>query len=101
MDTDTAAFLAVVLTASVAYSRALGATQCQIAAWVIAAFRTPSRWRGLVNLGVGVALATAVSVVAAWQAGNWGLLPAGVLAGVLASVEAAKVHDDAAAKEKA
>ena len=93
MDGDLARFLAILAAASVAYSRALGGYQQQISAWVIAAGRVPSRWRGLVNLGVGVALATAVAAVASWQAGDWAVLAVGFLSGILASVEAAKVHD--------
>ncbi|HEV2529587.1 MAG TPA: hypothetical protein VGT61_14155 [Thermomicrobiales bacterium] len=45
-------------------------------------------FRGLVNLGTGVAIATAFTVVAAVQPGQPGIIAVGVLAGVFASVEA-------------
>lgn len=93
MDGDLAKLLAIVAAASVAYGKILGPYQMQLSEWVIAAGRVPSRWRGLVNLGVGVALATAVAAVASWQAGDWAVLAVGFLGGILASVEAAKVHD--------
>jgi hypothetical protein len=72
---------------------ALGSQQCQIVEWVIAAGQIKSRYRGLVNLIVGMLLAGAFSGLAAWQAGDWAILSGRLLAGMLASVEAARVHD--------
>jgi hypothetical protein len=75
------------------YAKAFGAYQFEIVQWVIDAGRVPGRFRGVVNLIVGMAIATAFGGLSAWQAGDPRLLALGLLAGVLASVEAAKVHD--------
>jgi hypothetical protein len=61
--------------------------------WVIDAGRVPGRFRGLVNLATRKALAAAFGVLGAWQASDPSILALGLLAGVLASVESAKVHD--------
>ena len=96
MDDQIAQLLALVATVvalSAGYAKAFGAYQCQIVQWVIDAGRVASRFRGIVNLIVGVAIAAAFGGLGAWQAGDPGILALGLLAGVLASVEAAKVHD--------
>lgn len=91
------AAIAVVTGASLAYAKALGQSQSQIVEWLIAAFRVASRWRGLLNLATGVVLAVALSAVAAISVGDWRIVGTGLLAGVLASVEASRAHDAAAA----
>jgi hypothetical protein len=85
--------IAVVTGLSVAYGKAFGPYQTQVAQWVIDALGIARRYRGLVNLGTGVAIATAFTVVAAGQLGQPGIIAIGVLAGVFASVEAGRVHD--------
>jgi hypothetical protein len=87
------ALVAAVVALAAGYAKAFGASQYRIVEWVIAAGRVPGRFRGVVNLAVGVAIATAFGGLSAWQAGDPRLLALGLLAGVLASVEAAKVHD--------
>lgn len=89
------AIIAVVVAVSLAYGKAFGATQCQIVEWFVQGFRIPSRWKGLLNLVIGVALAALVALFAAVKTGEWSIVGVGALAGVLASVEAARVHDDA------
>lgn len=85
--------IAVVTGLSVAYGKAFGPYQTQVAQWVIDALGIARRYRGLVNLAVGIMIATAFTVVAAVQLGQSGLIAVGVLAGAFASVEAARVHD--------
>jgi hypothetical protein len=87
------ASVAAVVALAAGYAKAFGAYQCQLVQWVIDAGRVPGRRRGLVNLAVGTALAAAFGALGAWQADDPGILALGLLAGVLASVEAAKVHD--------
>jgi hypothetical protein len=87
------ALVATVVALATGYAKAFDAYQFQIVQWVIDAGRVPGRFRGMVYLIVGVAIAAAFSGLGAWQAGDPGLLALGLLAGVLASVEAAKVHD--------
>ena len=84
---------AAVVAVSIGYGQVFGKYQFQLVEWLVAATAIPSRYRGLLNLAVGVAIATSYSGFAAWQAGEWRLLALGSLAGVFAAVEAAKVHD--------
>ncbi len=85
--------IAVVTGLSVAYGKAFGPYQTQVAQWVIHAAGVPRRLRGVVNLATGVVIATAFTVVAALHLGQPGIIAVGVLAGVFASVEAGRVHD--------
>jgi cobalamin synthase len=87
------ALVAMVVALAAGYAKAFGVYQCQLVQWVIDAGEVPGRFRGLVNLAVGTALAAAFGALGARQADDPGLLALGLLAGVLASVEAAKVHD--------
>ena len=50
-------------------------------------------WRGLLNLGIGLLLAQSLTGLAVWMIGDPRFLAIGVLAGLIASVEAARVHD--------
>lgn len=86
---------------SLLYAQRFGDAQCQLVEWVIAAGKVPGRWRGLLNLGVGVALALAFTGLGALVAGDATILAAGCLAGVLASIQAAKAHDQADASPPA
>lgn len=93
MDDQIARLLALVAAVATGYGKLFGQYQFQIVEWVIAAGSIDGRYRGIMNLLVGVALAGMFSGLAAWQIGDWSLVIVGLLAGVLASVEAAKVHD--------
>jgi hypothetical protein len=94
MDSEIGGLLAMLFAVVALYAKYVGPYQTQLSEWVIEARQVESRYKGLVNLAVGVVLAVAISGVAAWYLGNLFILPVGVLAGALASVEAAKVHDD-------
>lgn len=98
---DLLTLIGAVVALGAGYARLFGARQTQVVEWVVAGFRVKGRWRGLVNLAVGLAIAGAVSAYAAWRAGEWALFAAGLLAGLLASDEAARVHDESATKERA
>lgn len=91
--TQLLAMIAAVVALSVAYGKALGGYQYQIVEWVVDAFEVKSRYKGLVNLGVGIVLAACFAFLVAWQSGEWFVMATGILAGVLASVEASKIHD--------
>lgn len=93
MDDQIVQLFAVLAVAVGLYAKAFGQYQFQIAEWIIAARQVESRYKGLVNLAVGVVLAGCFAALAAWKLGDWSILAVGLLAGVLASVEAAKVHD--------
>lgn len=87
------AIIGIVIALSIAVGKVVGPLQTDISQAFIDAFLVPSRYRRLLNLGVGVALGTALAVIGAMTAGTWALVPAGILAGVIASVEAARTHD--------
>jgi hypothetical protein len=67
--------------------------QFQIVEWVIETRQIMSRNKGLFNFAVGVALARALSAFVGWHVADWSLLVVGALASIIASVEAATVHD--------
>jgi hypothetical protein len=91
---------AAVAAVSVGYGKVFGKYQFRLVEWILTATCAPGRYKGLVNLAVGVAVATGFSAFAAWRADHdWALLALGCLAGVFASVEAADVHDHQAAEE--
>lgn len=87
------ALIAVVGSVAAAYGKALGPAQMQLVQWVIEALRVERRYRGLLNLAVGLLLALALSALAGWTIGDPRLPAIGLLAGIIASVEAARVHD--------
>lgn len=89
------ALIAVVASVAAAYGKAFGRTQMQLVQWVIEALIVPNRYRGLLNLGIGVGLAQIMSAIAAWVIGEPRLLAIGLLAGIIASIEAASAHDAA------
>lgn len=97
--TDLLTLIGAVVTLGAGYAKLFGPRQTQIVEWIVTGFAVKSRWRGLVNLGTGVAIAGAVSAFAAWQSGQWGMLAAGLLAGLLAADEASKVHDEKARQD--
>lgn len=87
------ALIAVVGGVAAAYGKALGGTQMTLVEWVIDASAIESRWRGLLNLAIGLLLAQALSGLAVWIIGDPRFLAVGLLAGLIASVEAARAHD--------
>jgi hypothetical protein len=97
---DLTALIAVIGTVAVAYGKALGATQMQLVQWVIDALRIERRYRGLLNLAIGFLLAMTLSAIAAWIIGDRRFLAVGLLAGLIASVEAAREHDGEVRSEK-
>jgi hypothetical protein len=88
------AVAAMVTAAALAYGKVLGPVQTQLVQWFIDAFAVPSQWRGLMNLAVGIAVSVSLSLVVYQSTGRVSFLGVGVLAGLIASVEAAKVHDE-------
>lgn len=89
------ALATVVVGLAAAYAKAFGPYQQTVAQWVIDATAAPKRYKGLINLGVGVVVALGFSAIAAAMMGEWGALPVGTFAGLLASVEASRAHDAA------
>lgn len=78
---------------SIAYGKAMGTQQAAISEAVISAGTIGSRYKRVVNLAIGLVLAILFTAVAALWLGSWEIVPAGVLAGILASTEANKAHD--------
>jgi hypothetical protein len=96
MEQDVALLVAaitVLVGASVTYAKTFGPYQSALTEMVVTAWNTPSRYKAVVNLGIGVALAAVVTVIAAWAIGNVLVIPAGVIAGLFGSIEAQRVHD--------
>lgn len=94
------AVAAAIVAVAAGYTKAMGKAQCQIVAWVISALAVRSRYRGVLNLAVGILLAALFSGLTAWVAGDVRLLAIGIVAGLFASVEAANVHDAAAERPR-
>lgn len=94
------ALIAVVVAVATAYGKAFGRTQMQLVQWVIEAMIVPNRNRGLLNLAIGVSLALLMSATAAWVIGEPRFIAIGLLAGIIASIEAANTHDSARTEGK-
>ena len=91
----------VIVGLAAAYGKAFAGYQQTLSQWVIDAFAIASRFRGLTNLAVGIAIGTGFSVIAAGMLETWDMLAIGIFAGLLASVEAGKKHDEEAVVEPA
>lgn len=89
MDETTAAAVA----AAAIYSRVVGPHQMYLVEAVVVGFGIKGRWRRLVNVGVGVALADLLMAPAANETGNWWLMVVGLVAGILAASAASAEHD--------
>jgi hypothetical protein len=87
------ALIAVVVAIAGAYGKAFGRSQMQLVQWTIEALIVPNRYRGLLNLAIGVSLALLMSTIAAWIIGEPRFIAIGLLAGIIASIEAANSHD--------
>jgi hypothetical protein len=100
MEQDVALLVAaitLIVGASVTYAKTFGPYQSALTEMLVTALNTPSKYKAAVNLGVGVALAGVVTVVAAWAIGNPVVIAAGLIAGLFGSIEAQRVHDTQAA----
>lgn len=94
VDVEPFAFvIALVLGASYGYGKVFGPHQTVITQYFIDAFGVRKRFKGVMNLGIGTALATMLAALAAFQADNWLLLGFGIIGGIKASVEASRAHD--------
>ena len=98
MESNVAALIAaitVIVGLSVTYAKTFGSYQERLTEIVIQTFAIRTRYKPVANLGVGLLLTTVVTVVAAYSISAWLVIPAGVIAGLFASVEAQRVHDEA------
>jgi hypothetical protein len=87
------AAIAVIVGASVTYAKTIGPYQEVLTQVAVETFGVESRYKKVVNLGVGILLASILTVVAAYAIGNMIVIPAGIIAGVFASAEAQRVHE--------
>jgi hypothetical protein len=93
--TELITIIGIVTGLALAYGKAFAGYQAAITQAFIDAFAVPSRFRRLLNLAVGILIASAFTAVGALWLESWAIVPAGVLAGILAAVEAGKEHDAA------
>jgi hypothetical protein len=94
------AAIAVIVGASITYAKTIGPYQEAMSQVAIESFGVSSRYKKAVNLGVGLLLASILTVVAAYAIGNMIVIPAGLVAGIFASVEAQRVHDTTPSDEQ-
>ncbi|CAN5528753.1 hypothetical protein BH09CHL1_BH09CHL1_25650 [soil metagenome] len=94
------ALIAVVVAIATAYGKAFGRSQMQLVQWTIEALIVPNRYRGLLNLAIGVSLALLMSGIAAWIIGEPRFIAIGLLAGIIASIEAGNSHDATRSDQK-
>ncbi len=88
------AYITLVVGLSVTFGKVFGGYQTEITQAIIDAVGVRSRYRRLVNMAIGILIASLFTVVGALSIGApWQIIPAGVLAGIMASVEASRVHD--------
>jgi ABC-type Mn2+/Zn2+ transport system permease subunit len=97
--TELITIIGVVTGLALVYWKAFAGYQAAITQIFINAFTVPSRFRRLLNLIVGIVIASAFTVVGALWLGSWAIVPAGLRAGILAAVEAGKAHDAGAVAE--
>ncbi len=95
--TELITIIGVVTGLALAYGRAFAGYQAAITQAFIDAFTVSSKYKRLLNLVIGILIASAFTVVGALWLGTWQIVPAGVLAGILAAVEAGKAHEDGTA----
>lgn len=93
--------IGAVVALSLAYAKGVASTQMFMAEALIRAFRVKSRYKMVTNMAVGIVLGAVVTLVGALWVGTWDIVPAGVLAGILASTEASKLHDAQKAEREA
>ena len=85
--------IGITIALSLTYGKWIGPLQTDISQAFIDAWQVPSQYKRLLNLAVGMVLAITLTVVAALALGDWGIVGIGALAGIMASVEASRVHD--------
>jgi hypothetical protein len=85
----------------VTYAKTFAPYQTGLTQIVVDACQIPTRYRSAINLLVGVLVASAVTVVAAYAIGSAVVIPAGIIAGVMGSIESQRVHDTKAMVEEA
>lgn len=95
--TELITIIGVVTGLALAYGRAFAGYQAAITQAFIDAFTVSSKYKRLLNLVIGILIASAFTAVGALWLGTWQIVPAGVLAGILAAVEAGKAHDEGTA----
>ena len=91
--TELITIIGVITGLALAYGKAFGTYQSEITQAVIDVFEVKTRFRRILNLTVGIMIANAFTIVGAAWLHAWGVIPAGMLAGILASVEAGRTHD--------
>ena len=87
------AVIAVILGAALTYAKTFGPYQEKLTEIAVTSLNIPSRYKPAVNLGLGILLASAVTVVAAVVVANTAVIAAGIVAGVFGSIEAQRIHD--------
>jgi hypothetical protein len=93
LSTDLLAFVVVLGAIAMGYGKFFGPHQTEVTNVFCEAFVVNSRFKPLMNLTVGITMGLGITATAAYYLDNWSILPIGVLAGIFASNEAAKVHD--------
>lgn len=88
------AAIAVIVGASVTYAKTFGSQQEALTQIAVDTFAIKSRYKRATNLAVGLLLASILTVVAAYAIGNLVVIPGGIVAGLFASVEAQRVHEE-------
>jgi hypothetical protein len=85
----------------VTYAKTFAPYQSGLTQVAVDAMNTPSRYRPALNLLIGVLFAAVITVVAAAAIGNAAVIPAGIVAGVMGSIESQRVHDTKTIVEEA
>ena len=75
------------------FGKFFGPYQMELSQAVIDAGEIPTRYKRLINIGVGLVLAVGFMVGAAYILDLWPLVWIGFLAGLLSSVEASRTHE--------
>jgi hypothetical protein len=93
LSNDLTAYFAIIVLVSIAYGKTFGGFQEAITQSVVDALASKSRYRRVTNLAVGMVIALLIAGAAAWKLGTWDVIPIGIIAGLMASVEAARAHE--------
>lgn len=83
----------LIIAASAAYGKLFGKPQMTVTQWIIDASQIESRFRGVTNMAVGLALSLPFAVIIATELD----IKTGsifLLGGFIASIEAARIHDE-------
>ena len=85
--------VALIISVAAGYSKLFAEIQMYLTQSLIDAFQVESRYRKLLNIGLGVGIATAVSLITVLYFHEWKFMSVGVVAGIIASAQASKAHD--------